>query len=165
MAVQTDDGHQKTTKLERISKRASFKKETVFNNIGHAVDLDLLRECYRELEGKKAIGIDGVSKASYGERLAHEYVFRGYFPFTLCDLGFGSPVSLSTLRHFRYLRRRKTRYVVESVLLLRQDLHLQDKLDLSWRTGSYKFRCYSYNLIYTNVNELINQRGSDSIDL
>jgi RNA-directed DNA polymerase len=69
MAVQTDDGDQKTTKLERIGKRASFKKETVFNNIGHVVDLDLLHECYRELDGKKAIGIDGVNKASYGERL------------------------------------------------------------------------------------------------
>jgi hypothetical protein len=62
MAVQTDDGDQKTTKLERIGKRASFKKETVFNNIGHVVDLDLLHECYRELDGKKAIGIDGVLK-------------------------------------------------------------------------------------------------------
>jgi RNA-directed DNA polymerase len=68
MAVQTDDGNQKTTKLERIGKRARFKKDTVFNNIGH-VDLDLLSECYRELDGKKAIGIDGVNKATYGERL------------------------------------------------------------------------------------------------
>lgn len=69
MAVQTEDGDQKTTKLERISKRAMFRKETVFNNIGHVVDLDLLGECYRELDGKKAIGIDGVSKAAYGEEL------------------------------------------------------------------------------------------------
>jgi hypothetical protein len=28
---------------------------------------------------------------------------------------FGSPITLSTLRRFRYLRRRKTRYMVESV--------------------------------------------------
>ena len=62
MTVQTEDGKQKTTKLERIGKRAKFKKDTVFNNIGHVVDLDLLRECYRELDGKKAIGIDGVTK-------------------------------------------------------------------------------------------------------
>ena len=69
MAVQTDDGSQKTTKLERISKRASLRKDTVFNNIGHVVDLDLLRECYQELDGKKAIGVDGVTKAIYGKDL------------------------------------------------------------------------------------------------
>jgi RNA-directed DNA polymerase len=41
----------------------------VFNNIGHVVDLDLLRASYRQLEGKKAVGIDGETKASYGEKL------------------------------------------------------------------------------------------------
>ena len=30
-------------------------------------------------------------------------------------------------------------YIVESVLLLWQDFHLQDKLDLSWRTGLLRF--------------------------
>ncbi|STX81221.1 reverse transcriptase (RNA-directed DNA polymerase) [Legionella busanensis] len=69
MTVPTDDGQQKTTKLERIGKRAKFKKDTVFNNIGHAVDLDLLCECYRELDGKKAVGIDGVNKEFYGRNL------------------------------------------------------------------------------------------------
>jgi len=62
MAVHTAYGKQKTTKLECISKRAIHRKDTVFNNIGYAVDLDLLRECYQELDGKKAIGIDGVLK-------------------------------------------------------------------------------------------------------
>lgn len=69
MTVQAEDGNQKTTKLERIGKRAKFEKGTVFNNIGHVVDLDLLRECYRQLDRKKAVGIDGVTKASYGEKL------------------------------------------------------------------------------------------------
>ena len=44
-------------------------KDTVFNNIGCVIDLDLLRESYHELDGKKAIGIDGVTKASYGKSL------------------------------------------------------------------------------------------------
>ena len=66
MPVQTADGQQKTTKLESIGKRASLRKDTVFNNVGHVLDLDLLRECYRELDGKKAIGIDGVTKETYG---------------------------------------------------------------------------------------------------
>ena len=69
MAVQTEDGKQKTTKLESIGRRARFRKETIFNNIAYVVDLDLLRECYRELDGKKAIGIDGVKKEVYGKKL------------------------------------------------------------------------------------------------
>ena len=60
MTVQTVDGIQKTTKLDRIGKRAKFRKDTVFNNIGYIVDLDLLRESYRQLDGKKAVGIDRV---------------------------------------------------------------------------------------------------------
>ena len=69
MTVQTEDGNQKTTKLDCIGKRARYRPETVFNNIGHVVDLDLLCESYRQLEGKKAIGIDGVTKAAYGVKL------------------------------------------------------------------------------------------------
>lgn len=69
MTVQTADGDQKKTKLECIGKRASLQKDTVFNNIGHVLDVDLLRECYHELDGKKAIGIDGVKKEVYGKKL------------------------------------------------------------------------------------------------
>jgi len=69
MAVHTACGKQKTTKLECISKRAIHRKDTVFNNVGYIVDLDLLRECYQELDGKKAIGIDGVTKEAYGKKL------------------------------------------------------------------------------------------------
>ena len=54
MPVQTADGQQKTTKLESIGKRARLKKETIFNNVGHVLDLDLLRECYQELDGKRS---------------------------------------------------------------------------------------------------------------
>jgi group II intron reverse transcriptase/maturase len=69
MTVHTGDGTRKTTKLDRIGKRAKFRKDTVFNNIGYVVDLDLLRESYRQLDGKKAVGIDRVTKASYGVEL------------------------------------------------------------------------------------------------
>lgn len=69
MTVQTADGQQKTTKLECIGKRARLQKDTIFNNIGHVLDIDLLRECYWELDGKKATGIDGVTKEVYGKRL------------------------------------------------------------------------------------------------
>lgn len=69
MAVQTVGGNQKTTKLERIGKRARFRKDTVFNNIGYVVDLDLLSESYRQLDGKKVVGIDRVTRADYGRNL------------------------------------------------------------------------------------------------
>jgi group II intron reverse transcriptase/maturase len=62
------DGRQKT-KLERISERAIRDLDTVFNNLGHVVDLDLLRESYRKLAWNKAVGIDGITKAMYEEDL------------------------------------------------------------------------------------------------
>ena len=58
MTVHRKDGEQKTTKLERIGKIAATKKDTVFNNIAHVVDPDLLRSSYQQLDGKKAVGID-----------------------------------------------------------------------------------------------------------
>lgn len=69
MSVLRKDGDQKTTKLERIGKVAETKKDTVFNNIAHVVDLDLLRSSYQQLDGKKAVGIDGITKEAYGTKL------------------------------------------------------------------------------------------------
>jgi len=69
MIVHSTDEQQRTTKLERIIKLAEEKKTLVFNNVGHAIDLDLLRECYQRLDGKKAVGIDRVSKSEYGAKL------------------------------------------------------------------------------------------------
>lgn len=69
MTTQTAGGNHETTKLDCISKRAKFRPDTVFNNVGYALDLDLLRESYRLLGAKKAVGIDGVTKAAYGAKL------------------------------------------------------------------------------------------------
>lgn len=57
------------TKLERIATLAASNKELVFNNLGHVLDIEMLREMYRLVDGKKAIGTDGVCKESYGENL------------------------------------------------------------------------------------------------
>lgn len=57
------------TKLDRLSKRATTHKETVFNNLGHQIDRELLKQAYHQLESKRAVGIDGVNKEAYGERL------------------------------------------------------------------------------------------------
>jgi len=69
MSIHSIDGSTGLTKLERISVRAKRDIGNVFNNLGHAVDKTLLREQYRKLDGRKAIGIDGISKANYGEHL------------------------------------------------------------------------------------------------
>jgi RNA-directed DNA polymerase len=61
--------NQKKTKLDRIGELAATQKDVVFNNLGHVVDLDLLTECYQQLDRKKAVGIDGVTKEAYGKSL------------------------------------------------------------------------------------------------
>jgi RNA-directed DNA polymerase len=57
------------TKLDRLSKCANSYKDAVFNNLGHIIDEDLLKQVYQKLESKRAIGVDGVNKETYGERL------------------------------------------------------------------------------------------------
>lgn len=69
MLTHSKGENQKKTKLDRIGKLARSQKDIVFNNIGHIIDLDLLRECYQQLDGKKAVGIDGVTKEAYGMKL------------------------------------------------------------------------------------------------
>lgn len=66
--------------------------------------------------------------------------FEANFVHPMRFLGFGSVISLSTLRLFRCLHRRKTRYVVGSVPLLRQDFHLQDRPSFAWRTSRKRLR-------------------------
>ena len=69
MTVHRTDGKQQTTKLERIGSIAEAQKDIVFNNIGHAIDLALLRKSYHQLDGNKAVGIDNVRKENYGSNL------------------------------------------------------------------------------------------------
>jgi RNA-directed DNA polymerase len=63
------DGQTRLTKLERVSKLSGKDKMAVFNNLEHVIDLPLLKETYDSLNGKKAIGIDGMTKEQYGEKL------------------------------------------------------------------------------------------------
>lgn len=57
------------TKLERISQLSSENPEMEFTSIGHLINKELLTECHKEMDGRKAVGIDGVTKEAYGERL------------------------------------------------------------------------------------------------
>ncbi|WP_232488973.1 reverse transcriptase domain-containing protein [Orientia tsutsugamushi] len=78
MAVHSIDRNTWLTKLERIkllsSKNQDIKfnnlnQDIKFNNLGHIIDLKMLEEQYKELDSKKAIGIDGITKADYGKKL------------------------------------------------------------------------------------------------
>ena len=57
------------TKLARISEMSRNNPEMIFTSIGHLINKDLLKECHESMDGKKAKGIDGVSKADYEEHL------------------------------------------------------------------------------------------------
>ncbi|MFU7598350.1 reverse transcriptase domain-containing protein [Legionella pneumophila] len=69
MAVHSKDGITWLTKLKRIGELSANDDDLVFNNIGHLISADMLKEQYRQLDGKKAVGVDGVSKRAYGKRL------------------------------------------------------------------------------------------------
>ena len=55
--------------LKRIAALSVAKPDMTFTHVIHHINEDMLRTCFHELDGNKAIGIDGVDKASYGENL------------------------------------------------------------------------------------------------
>jgi RNA-directed DNA polymerase len=69
MAVHSKDGTTWLTKLNRIGELSAKDKGMVFNNIGYLITADMLKEQYNKLDGKKAIGIDKMTKLEYGEKL------------------------------------------------------------------------------------------------
>ncbi len=56
-------------KLKRIAALSAANPDMVFTHVIHHINEESLRACFHELDGKKAIGIDGVDKANYGEKL------------------------------------------------------------------------------------------------
>ena len=57
------------TKLARIAEISKQKPKEMFTSIYHLINKDLLIQCHKELNGKKAKGIDGITKAKYEENL------------------------------------------------------------------------------------------------
>ena len=58
-----------STKLERISQLSRSNPNKVFTSVAHLIDKEMLKACHEKIDGRKAVGIDGVTKAEYGERL------------------------------------------------------------------------------------------------
>lgn len=65
MAIHSNYGQTWLTKLDRIGELSGNGKDIVFNNLGHIICTDMLLETSRELDEKKAVGIDKVSKSDY----------------------------------------------------------------------------------------------------
>ena len=57
------------TKLARIAQLSKENPDMVFTSIGHLINKELLMECHKTMDGKKAVGIDGVTKEDYGRNL------------------------------------------------------------------------------------------------
>lgn len=54
-----------THKITRINQIAKENKDIIFTSIYHLIDYDLLKECYDELDGNKATGLDDITKDIY----------------------------------------------------------------------------------------------------
>lgn len=57
------------TGVERIAERAYRQPEVTFTTLMHPLSVENLRACFEVLDGKKALGVDGVTKAAYGHNL------------------------------------------------------------------------------------------------
>lgn len=57
------------TKLDRIEQRSRKDPQAIFNNLGHVLDMGLLRICFHSLDARKAVGVDGITKEQYRKKL------------------------------------------------------------------------------------------------
>jgi group II intron reverse transcriptase/maturase len=58
-----------TTQLDRIEELSAKNPKMVFTALYHLINKDTLRVCHEEMDGKKATGIDNITKAEYSENL------------------------------------------------------------------------------------------------
>lgn len=56
-------------KLKRIATLSAANPEMVFTHVIHHFNIESLRTCFHELNGRKAKGSDGIDKVTYGENL------------------------------------------------------------------------------------------------
>jgi len=57
------------TKLERISQLSRENPDMVFTSIGHNINKEMLKMCHEKMDGNKAVGLDGITKEEYGQKL------------------------------------------------------------------------------------------------
>ncbi len=57
------------TKLQRIALKASKDKDCQFTSLFHLMNEELLLECFTQLKGNAASGIDNITKEAYAKNL------------------------------------------------------------------------------------------------
>ena len=57
------------TKLDRIEELSTENPKMVFTSLYHMINEEMLRECHQEMDGRKAAGVDNVTKAEYEANL------------------------------------------------------------------------------------------------
>jgi len=57
------------TALAEIAWLSANNPHQVYHSLMHQINVDSLRRCYDRLDGRKAVGVDQVNKAMYGENL------------------------------------------------------------------------------------------------
>ena len=57
------------TKLARISLLSTENPDMVCTSLGHLINKEMLKSCHAQMDGTKAVGIDGITKEEYGRRL------------------------------------------------------------------------------------------------
>jgi hypothetical protein len=65
--VTTESQYDTETKLKRIAMLSGEDKKKEFTCLMHLFNFELLLGCFRQIDGKKAVGIDGITKDDYAE--------------------------------------------------------------------------------------------------
>lgn len=69
MTAHSNGGQTWSTKLTRIGELSANDGLIVFNNLGHIIDKAMLRDIFQQLDERKAVGLDGMTKSEYQENL------------------------------------------------------------------------------------------------
>ena len=55
--------------LVKVAERAQRESEAQFHALAHRIDLEALRRAYHRQRKAAAVGVDGITKAHYGQEL------------------------------------------------------------------------------------------------
>ena len=69
VATHSNGGKTTLAKLERIGKVSKEREGEKMTNLGHVISFEFLLDCFNQLDGKKAVGVDGITKQDYGADL------------------------------------------------------------------------------------------------
>jgi group II intron reverse transcriptase/maturase len=128
-----------TPKLQRLAAQAAHDPDRVFTTLAYLIDIDFLREAYRQTSKSSAAGIDGVTAQQYAAHLdenlrdLHERLRRGCYQAAPVervwiekDDGGQRPIGKPTF---------EDKIVQRAVAMLLEAIYEQDFYD-----GSYGFR-------------------------